>query len=150
MASHRAEVAETVKLLGETDGSIGLVSPFRAQAEAIEEAIIERYSADEILRRRLKVGTAHAMQGSEHDTVIISLAVDAAAMTGRRFIEDRNLFNTMITRARNHQIVLMSFDEADLKPGLLLDYVRHADRPPNPDWKMALRGGWAGQLGEEL
>jgi len=100
--------------------------------------------------RRLKVGTAHAMQGSEHDTVIISLAIDAETMASRRFIEDRNLFNTMITRARNHQIVLTSFDETDLQPGLLLEYLQHAEHPPNPDWNMSLPGGWVGQLGEAL
>ncbi len=147
---NRAEVAATLELLATSNGSIGVVSPFRAQAEAIEEAIIAQYSADEITSRRLKVGTAHAMQGSEHDTMIISLAVDPATMASRRFVEDPNLFNTMITRARDHQIVLTSFDEADLRPGLLLDYLHHAEHPPSPDWKTALPSGWAGQLGEEL
>ncbi len=147
---NRAEVAKTVELLATMTGSIGVVSPFRAQVEAIEEAVIARFSADEITRRRLKVGTAHAMQGSEHDTVIISLAIDPATMASRRFIEDPNLFNTMITRAKDHQIVLKSFDEADLKAGLILDYLRHAEQPPNPDWKMVLPDGWAGQLGNEL
>lgn len=147
---NRAEVARTLELLATASGSIGVVSPFRAQAEAIEEAVIARHSAEEITRRRLKVGTAHAMQGSEHDTVIVSLAIDGETMTSRRFIEDPNLFNTMITRARNQQIVLTSFDEADLPPGLLLDYLRHADQPPSPEWDMVLPDGWAGRLGTEL
>jgi len=101
--SNPEEVSAVLELISQTTGSVGVVSPFRAQAEAIEEAAIATLSSDEILRIGLKVGTAHAMQGSEHDTVVISLALDDDSMGSLRFLEDPNLFNTMVTRARQHQ-----------------------------------------------
>ena len=46
--------------------------------------------------------------------------------------------------------MLTSFDETDLRPGVLLDYLHHAEHPSSPDWETALPSGWAGQLGDEL
>ena len=54
--------------------TLGVVSPFRAQADALE-AIRDRWTAEEIGRVRLRVGTVHAFQGAERDVVLLSLAV---------------------------------------------------------------------------
>lgn len=90
------------------------------------------------------------MQGSEYDTVIISMAIDDESLTSLRFVEDPNLFNTMVTRARRHQVVLRSFTETTLPPGLVADYLDHAVDPPRPEWSAKLDSGWAGRLGNAL
>jgi superfamily I DNA and/or RNA helicase len=148
--SNPEEVVRAMELIAQSTGSVGVVTPFRAQAEAIEEAAIASFSAEEILRLGLKTGTAHAMQGSEYDTVIISVAIDDESLTSLRFVEDPNLFNTMVTRARRQQIVLRSFTDAALPRGLLADYLEHAVDPPRPEWSAALEAGWPGLLGDAL
>ncbi len=79
--------------------TIGVASPFRAQAEAITEQIRERWTAEEIERVRLRVGTVHSFQGDERDVMVLSLAVGSDG-EGLRFLEDPNLFNVLVTRAR--------------------------------------------------
>jgi hypothetical protein len=148
--SNPAEVAAVLEIISRSTGSIGVVSPFRAQAEAIEEAAIAAFSTEDIQRMGLKIGTAHAMQGSQHNTVIISLAIDDESLASLRFIEDPNLFNTMVTRARQHQIVLRSFTPNQLPAGLLGEYLDHADCPPEPDWPLSLGDGWQSRLGDAL
>lgn len=130
--------------------SLAIVSPFRAQADALEAAFVDAFSAEAIRSRGVRVGTVHAMQGSERDVVVLSLTIDNDALTSRRFIEDRHLFNTMITRARDRVIVLASFDESALPDGLLADYLRYSHEPPVPSWDMALPAGWIGEIGTRL
>ena len=109
--------------------TLGVVSPFRAQAEAIQEAIRERWTAEEIGRVRLRVGTVHAFQGDERDVVVLSLGVgpDAGGLT---FLQDPNLFNVLVTRARRRIVVVTSCPEPP--PGLLRDYLRWTGDPPGP------------------
>ena len=76
-----AEVNETVQQVvrfvesnqGGKPLSIGVVSPFRDQADEIQRRVIETFSSDIILRHGMTVGTAHALQGDEKDVVILSL-----------------------------------------------------------------------------
>ncbi|GAB3997492.1 hypothetical protein GCM10029992_20520 [Glycomyces albus] len=74
----QAEVEAAVDLLADLveEGRRGLavLSPFRAQAEAIEQAIVRRFELQTIRERRIRAGTVHAFQGSEADSVIASSA----------------------------------------------------------------------------
>ncbi|WCO66365.1 ATP-binding protein [Iamia majanohamensis] len=107
--------------------SIGIVTPFRAQAEALTEAVRAHWSAEDIARARLRVGTVHAFQGDERDLMVLSLGVGADG-EGLRFLEDPNLFNVLVTRARRRQVVVTSC--AAPRAGLLHDYLRWAAGPP--------------------
>jgi hypothetical protein len=112
-----------------TTASVGVLSPFRAQADAIEAAIVEQFSLEEIDELDLRVGTVHGFQGCERDLVIISLGLDAASSPNTRsFVADPNLFNVMVTRAR-HEIVVVTSLPLDT-PGLIGEYLRHGDAPP--------------------
>lgn len=128
--------------------SVGIVTPFRAQADAIESAILDKLSLEDISAIGLRVGTVHAFQGGERDLMLVSLGLDRSSpAASRRFVEDPNLFNVMITRARERLIVLSSLGEVD---GLVGDYLRWADRGLD-----AREGGeptsvWASALASEL
>lgn len=132
-------------------GSIGVVTPFRAQADAITEMMLERFSLSQIRDFGLRAGTVHGFQGSERDTVIISLGLGADDL-GRslRFVEDHNLFNVMVTRARRRIVVLHSFDPADLPRGLLADYFRFADRPPTLTAEGGRVSAWTSEVAAAL
>lgn len=90
-------------------GSIGVVSPFRAQANAIREAI----NADSALSQALTVcdflaDTVHKFQGDERDLMIFSPVVAKNMPDGALgFLRGNgNLFNVAITRARSALIVI--------------------------------------------
>lgn len=95
--------------------SIGVLSPFRAQADALLEAIRTQISFEHINRHRILVGTAHAFQGEERDHMFISLSLDNNTHhTAYRFLNRADVFNVMITRAKKFQTVCYSFDPKQL------------------------------------
>jgi hypothetical protein len=115
--------------------SIGVVSPFRAQADALEAMLLDRFELEEITAAGLRVGTVHAFQGSERDVMIVSMGLAPDVPAGsRRFVEDPNLFNVMVTRARRRMVVVTSLlaDGAEPPDGLVGDFLRHAATPPEP------------------
>ncbi len=110
--------------------SVGVVTPFRAQADALDEALIAQFSLEEIDEIELRSGTVHGFQGCERDLVIVSLGLDGTSSPGSRaFVSDANLFNVMITRAREELIVVTSV--AGSTTGLIGEYLRHGEAPPS-------------------
>jgi hypothetical protein len=121
---------ESARAAGEL-ARVGIVTPFRAQADAIEQRVVDEFSLEDIDTLALRVGTVHGFQGCERDLVIISLALDAdSASSGRGFVSDANLFNVMITRAREEIVVVTSLP-AD-SGGIVGDYIRYGSVPPAP------------------
>ena len=78
--------------------SVGVITPFRAQADALEEAVLAAFDADELAAIDLRVGTVHAFQGNERDIVVASLGIDGECNASTwRFAEDPHLFTVMVT-----------------------------------------------------
>jgi AAA domain len=133
---------------------IGVVSPFRAQADALEAALVKEFPVEEIERLGLRVGTVHAFQGSEADVVVASLGlVDGDSPARARFVADPHLFNVMVTRARRRMVVVTSRTAGDGPAGLVGEYLAYAERGPAP--ATAREGGpppspWAEALAAEL
>ena len=101
--------------------SIGLVSPFRAQADALEAAVLAKFSLADIDRLGLRVGTVHGFQGDERDVMIASWAVGPDEPDSAwQFVNQANLFNVMVTRARDQMAVVSSVEKP---PGLAGEYV---------------------------
>ena len=152
-ATLAGEVDAVLKVVGdlvaEGGRGIGVISPFRAQAEALEAALVAAYPVERIEELGLRVGTVHAFQGSEAEVVVVSLGLLPGDPAGRRrFVTDPHLFNVMITRARRRLLVVTALETAD---GLLGDYLTYAStalghRPNISD----LSGKWAGELAAEL
>lgn len=128
----REEVRTVVDLLRRAlragERSLGVISPFRAQADALEKAIVDAFSLDDIDRMDLRVGTVHAFQGNERDSVVVSFGVgaDAGSRTWR-FIDEPHLFAVLATRARKRLTLVLS---AEPPAGLAADYLAQADSPP--------------------
>jgi hypothetical protein len=111
--------------------SVGVISPFRAQADAIENAILHRFGVEQIEAMDLRVGTVHAFVGNERDVVIASIGLDGdASASSWRFVNDPHLFAVFATRARERFIVVRSADPPPTT--LLADYLAQADVPPGP------------------
>jgi len=158
-----AAVVDIVRHLAATDAaggraahpaSIGVVTPFRAQADALEAALLAAFPAEEIERMGLRSGTVHVFQGSEADIVVASLGlVDDDSPARGRFVADPNLFNVLVTRARRRMVVVTSLTSAQ---GVVGEYLAHAERPPasaaSPAFPPATSpdADWRVRLGAEL
>jgi hypothetical protein len=149
-----AEVAATVELLRSMvvrppGGSVGVVSPFREHADALEAAVLEHFDEAEIRALDLRVGTVHGFQGSERDTMVLALGLSPDDPSGRvGFVENRNLFNVMVTRARNRAVVLTTV--TDRSDGLLARFLAHADRAPDRPADGGADDAWTRSLAVEL
>ncbi|WBB94982.1 MULTISPECIES: DEAD/DEAH box helicase [unclassified Solwaraspora] len=154
---NQAEVTATVDVVRELADSgrsqISVVTPFRAQADALEAALVKEFPVERIEELGLRVGTVHAIQGGEAETVVASFAVTAADPPARlRFLADPHLFNVLITRARRQLVVVTSLTAPD---GLVGQFLQYARRPPPAvpsGGAVATVGvsGWVGQLGARL
>jgi very-short-patch-repair endonuclease len=101
----RALVAALVDLLVARGyaGSVGVVTPFRAQAQLLQSLIQSRKELESAAdRAELLVDTVHKFQGDERDVMFFSPVVSNGISPGALgFLRSNgNLFNVAITRAR--------------------------------------------------
>jgi len=90
-------------------GSIGVVTPFRAQANRIRDLLHAHPQANLMLRNgELIVDTVHRFQGDERDVMIFSPVVSRGTPDGAIIFlkKSGNLFNVAITRARATLVVI--------------------------------------------
>jgi superfamily I DNA and/or RNA helicase len=122
------KAVELVKKLGQTitGATIGIVTPFKAQAELINALIPEE------LRDRTLVDTVHKFQGDEKDIMIYSLVVDSNSLDSKiRWIDYKvpNLVNVAVTRAKRLLVIvgnrnyIKTHSRRDLPLGYLESYV---------------------------
>lgn len=117
--------------------TLGLLSPYRDQANALAKGVAERFEPAEIVRHQITCGTAHSLQGDERDIVILSTVIDGDFNPNSlRFLEDPNVFNVAITRAAERVIAVTSVKPDQLPAGeqrYLRKFLLHAERPADPD-----------------
>lgn len=104
-------VQQVVRILNapEFDGTVGVVTPFRGQANLINRLLNDRQiAAHRVSGTELLVDTVHKFQGDERDVIILSPVVSRnAPESALRFLElNKHLFNVAITRARATLIVV--------------------------------------------
>ena len=108
--------------------SIGILSPFRVQVDAILDRVGKLPDLTRLLDcHDLLAGTAHSFQGEERDIMLLSLALDReSAAASFRFLEKEDVFNVAITRARLENRIFVSFDPARAPQGLVARFLEHA------------------------
>jgi AAA domain len=142
-ALNRAEaeaVTAWIAECGMPPKSLGVVTPFRAQARLIRQLLSERAGA---AFKDVRVGTAHTFQGGECETILFStvLSLDANPGTVAWLEGERNLINVAVSRARRHLVVFGSRKELRrLGASTLLALAEAAERRgqlPDPTWSEA-------------
>ena len=93
-------------------GSLGIITPYREQAQAINK----------ILKQDI-ASTVHKYQGRECDTIIMSMVDNNPTA----FSDDANLFNVAISRAKTHLCVVTNGNEIpeDSNLSQLLSYIQY-------------------------
>jgi very-short-patch-repair endonuclease len=100
------KVVELVQdLLNDKDfkGTVGVVTPFRPQANLIQDALFAaNIPIDRAEETRLHVDTSHGFQGDERDVMFFSLCAGPAMPAGSAgFLRNEgHLFNVAVSRAR--------------------------------------------------
>jgi hypothetical protein len=128
VAAEVTEIVVALKRFGDSPGSVGVITPFRAQADAIEAAVLRAFDAATLVRLGVRIGTVHSFQGNERHTVLCSLGVTGSEAAGWRFVDDPHLLAVMLTRARTNMTVIAS--AAPPPTSLLAEYLATADSPP--------------------
>jgi len=98
-------ISELLKQIG-WDGSIGIVTPYREQKNAIQSWV------DSQTGQHVTVGTAHTFQGDEREILLFSPVLAPGISDGSLAWLKRteNLLNVAITRARTTLIIVGDFD----------------------------------------
>ncbi len=67
--------ADIYSKIQKTDLTLGIVTPYRRQADAINEAVVNMTDFQDMEKHKIKTLTAHKFQGSERDIIIFSLVL---------------------------------------------------------------------------
>ena len=88
---------------------IGILTPFRAQAEQIQNDL-KKINSSEL--SHITVGTIHSFQGDEKHVMIFSPVYDRAALGGNLFfnMDDGKMLNVAVSRARDSFLVFGCMD----------------------------------------
>lgn len=115
----------------DTPTSIGLLSPFRNQTEALTKIIAKAIDTRDIIRHNILIGTPHSFQGSERDVMILSMSLDNAFHHGSiLYLNKEDMFNVAITRAKKNQIIIHSFNIENLPQNTLIKpYLEQVNNP---------------------
>jgi len=85
--------------------SIGLISPYRAQADIINKLLSNISTPKNI---SIEAGTIHSFQGDECDIIIDMFNTPANKLGGKNlFINKLNIINVALSRARDYLFVIM-------------------------------------------
>ena len=104
--------------------TLGIVTPFRAQAELINKMLSKALEPQEWEHCDILVGTAHAFQGSERDIMIASWTLtNDSSPQAFAFVNNPNLFNVAITRARRYMLNIVSFNIQEIPDGHLKKFI---------------------------
>ena len=104
-------------------GSIGIITPFRIQAEKIK---------DTLKNDSIEVDTVHRFQGREKDTIILSTVVNGINEENPSrlddFINDAHLLNVAVSRAKKKLILIISeglFQSTKSNISNLIGYIKY-------------------------
>jgi len=96
------QVVRAILIENQFEGTLGVVTPFRQQANRLNDRIYQDIPVEVRRSAHLIVDTAHGFQGDERDVMIMSLCAGPDLPPGSRAFlrETPNLMNVAVSRAR--------------------------------------------------
>lgn len=101
------KVVQGLKASGRTGFHIGVISPYRAQADIVGRLVgkLDKKALDGV---DVNVGTVHSFQGDECEMIIALLnPPPGMGRSERSFINNKRVLNVAISRARDYLVVAM-------------------------------------------
>lgn len=131
--------------------SIGVLSPYREQAEFLERSINKVFSLEQRQAFNLLVSTPFGFQGEERDIMLISFAIDNQSSRAAGYLNREDMFNVAITRAKQQQIVFYSIDSQNLsQDNLFKRYLNFCEGSVTPETAAETLCQFAQGLGQQL
>ncbi|AZV58505.1 DUF2726 domain-containing protein [Clostridium sp. AWRP] len=103
---------EILPSFNKDEKSIGIISPYRDQINLLQKEIKDEY---------VKIDTIHKFQGQENDIIILSTVANEV----NDFIDDPNLINVAVSRAKKKFILVTNNDCDDNKDSNIADLIRY-------------------------
>ena len=134
---------------------VGILAPFKAQAEAIEKALVHTFGR----RHNITVGTVHSLQGAERPVILFSLTYNATPV-GRSYFFDQStsMLNVAVSRAQDSFVVVGDLDTLNHSglPGRSLgqhlreqgERLAWPSTPEREDQKLAWQNALEGSIGQ--
>ena len=120
-------IAREFDAVREKEFSIGVVTPYSAQAELIRDLLSRSMGSDQAAK--MTIATAHRFQGDECDVMYFSPVVDRSMTDGQvRFAADRNLINVALTRARRRMVIVGDIHACQVNDTALRELARYVGR----------------------
>ena len=140
IAEAEVAVRQIAAMVRHTDRSVGVVTPFSAQAALIQRLARrdEHLGEERLAAADFCCGTAHRFQGGEKDTIVFSavLTPGIPQRTAAWVEREKNLINVAVSRAKQSLVVLGHPEiDAELSPTLasLRSYLRHISTDDDDD-----------------
>ncbi|MDG5490563.1 DEAD/DEAH box helicase [Psychroserpens sp. SPM9] len=113
--------------------SIGIISPFTQQVQLLKKSVSKTIPFDITKKHNILIGTPFHFQGEERDIVFISFCVDQNThVASLNYLNREDVFNVLITRARNEQLLYTSITPSLLPANSLLKrYLESKTAPVN-------------------
>src|SRR5262249_16829469 len=108
--------------------SIGVLSPYRDQVNYLNRMLASKLKSKIVQDHDGICGTAHTCEGDERDVMLTSFCADPTSHRSTlTFLNQENLFNVAVTRARRRQVIYTALSPQHLPPDhLLRDYLAYA------------------------
>ena len=108
--------------------TIGVLSPYRDQVNYVGRMLATKVKSKILQDHEITVGTAHTFQGDERDIMLLSFCADPSSHRSTvTFMNNDNLFNVAVTRARKRQVIFTALTPGNLPPEHLLgEYLAYA------------------------
>jgi hypothetical protein len=104
---------EIAKKNPNTEFSIGVIAPYRAQADLIDK-LITSAASDFPKSIHVMAGTIHSFQGDECDVILDVFNTPPKISKSKEiFVNKKNIVNVSISRARDYLFLLMPDDETE-------------------------------------
>ena len=105
--------------------TIGISSPFTEQVKKLKKSIAQVIPFDRLKRHNVLIGTPFHFQGEERDIMLISFCVDNSTSMGAfNYLNRSDVFNVLVTRAKNQQFVYTSLKPSEMpSKSLLKEYI---------------------------
>ena len=135
--------------------SIGVLSPYRDQVNYLTRLLAQKLKSKILQDHDIAIGTAHTYQGDERDIMLLSFCADPSSHRSTvTFMNNDNLFNVAVTRARHRQVIFTGLDARHLPHehllGQYLDYASECLEPDKPEDHSAGGTAFEREVGQAL